>query len=576
MKTENNKALHRRFIFRYAGHMAFVVMLLAIFSLAGCSTDEFGSVSDMEVVPDGYVRAEINLSVMDKEQINTRATEAQESHIDNDNVWILVFDGTTENAKLMQRPIKASYSGGKLFALLYATAETRSVYIVANLYALQQTYLSTAMNFVEGTTTLAQLNAGLVAAATDIPAAGLMVNNTNPVLMCSSPPILCKAEDGGTTGITSLTGIMKRLAARIDVVVKPGIVADFSIQEVRLINGAKKTDILPLSAISVNNGGTQVYSTVANVVTNVAGGGKAIEAQVYLFQNRGKLANNTPNPTSIVVRGLYKGIAGYYRIDILNAADKTPYDIESNKIYTVSISDIENAGYMSESEAAANTASNGMKYTVTVSDQEATDILSNGEYYLAVSNSDFIDYSDDTSSDISAFTIYYNAPSSVSTATISALGTGLTFVAGLGLTTVNGVSGQLSAPNSGAHIVDVRVRLASNFVDGTIQVRMGNLFKTINLKRYSPVSFAQTVLSDYNNLPYVGAEVSSGSLPWLGVSTSPGIPSAAIGKVINPVGGIFIHIFPNETPAVRRGEIYVSREGNGGRARVRIKQSEKP
>lgn len=530
------------------------LLLSAVLFAASCIKEAAVEGDKLPPVPDGYIRASLGLVVAENEQVKTRATDVEEKAYDEANVWVLMFNATSvTNAApttLVQAPVRAIKSGTKLYAMLRATAQPVVIYVVAGLTAAQNTYLGIPANFTEGVTTYSALSTGTQLQTPAVTAAGILVGGTTPINyipLCTDPfPLLT-----GTLTLTEITADFKRIAAKIDVDASALSTADFTLEGVVLANGAQKGFLFPQYTLPANQGGVMQYAEKNTVVSN------KILSQIYLYEN-----NGTANPTELIIRGRYKGGASsYYRMDLHQETTPgvyIPYDIVRNKHYTLVITEIQNGGYSTLAEAGNNHPSNA-KYNVRITDPNSHDIVSNGEYYLGLSNSEYIVYGDGTLNNLHAVTLVHNAPPTVTTATITLAGTGLTFGTVTG-TTGTTTSRTLNTLNGTEQKLDINIQMAATFttaMTGAITIQLGNLSKTIPIIRREGLNAADSQLTDFLDVQYVGAEVTSGA-SWVRAS-------------LNPAGGFYIRYNSLLNMGVERSaELYVSRNNNKGRVKVKL------
>lgn len=543
------------------------LIILAVLTLSSfsCTKDHTNSGGDnLPPVPDGYVRTALHLTIADREQVNTRATPTQENAYDEANVWVLMFNATSAldaaPTTLVQAPVKATKSGNQLYVLLRSTNQPVSIFVVAGLTPTMNTYLGTTSNFTEGVTTYAQLLHLSHGFKTPVnPSAGIVVGGSTLPYFPMSTDLMFHST--GTITLTTIAPRFKRITAKINIDAS-AVSADFTLEGVRLQNGALQGNVLPQSPLPVAV--TAKYDEAVTVVSN------KIESAIYLYENNG-MDGSTPNPTTLIVRGRYKGgNSSYYRMDLLQsngAGGYTPYSIERNTCYTLSISEVKNGGYNTSNEASLNPPSN-TEYAVGVTDPDSHEILSNGQYYLGTSNSEFVVYEDGILTNQLAVTVTHNAPSTVTTNRIS-VSNGL-----IAETTA------LATPNGTVTTTNVLITIEGQFTSahtGTITIQLGNLTKTIKVFRRATLSPVGNIISDFSDPAYVGGEIKT-SGGWLRLSASPdgGHYTAAMNQpVVNPSGGIYFSM-SNNLPASggtpRNVSFFVWRRNDQGRVRVVAKQ----
>lgn len=528
-----------------------VQILVFISILAGLTCCSRDMIDDPDsFVPEGYVRATLDLQVEKPDSIVTRATSAEEDAYDESNVWALLFNATSDSDKtpttLVQAPVKAIKSGNTLHVLLRATTQPVTLYLVAGLSPALNTYMATATNFGEGITDFATVNSQLQTA--DITTTGVPIGSGAYFHMSSE----LISYPAGTIPITSITESLTRNVAKINIDAS-AVTSDFVLEGVTLANGAKIGFVLRQPDIPTNNGGTLQYEEKTFVT------GNKLTSEIYLYENAGFFTNGTtPNPTKLIVRGKYKGgESSYYRMDILKNDGGTyiPYDIKRNFCYTLKIEKIENGGYRTFNEALAGEPSNTW-YNVVVNDPDSYDIVSNGHYYLGVSNSEFIVYGDPGQIDnLHITTVTTDAPT----------GTKTSISASSDLTLI---TTSLTTPNGAATTTKIYATLNS-IGTSHIDLRVGNLTKRIIVRRGQSVVYENSEKADFIAPEYTTGEVVSG-MEWVRLAAASNANfNVSPPSLVNPNGGIYVRY--NSTGTMnnsRSAELYVSKTNDQGRAKM--------
>ncbi len=218
---------------------------------------------------------------------------------------------------------------------------------------------------------------------------------------------------------------MVPVASKVDVTANS--VSGFNLQEVTLLNGAKKArirstvlnndDLTPNElSLPINLGGTTQYKPLAAV------GNTTSATPIYFYPNNGDGPFDAPldleedtnisdtykgkNPTYLVLKGRAKGydVDGYYKIPIrykfkaidaggvVSEESDYTYNIVRNNHYKVSIIAVDNAGYSSFDEAVAGPA-NDVVYDIVIDDESSDDrneliVSNNGTHYMEVKGSE--------------------------------------------------------------------------------------------------------------------------------------------------------------------------------------------
>ncbi|WP_291528890.1 hypothetical protein [Bacteroides sp. UBA939] len=533
-----------------------VIFFAILAGFAGCSEETMQEVPP-PAIPEGYIRVALDLQVEGHELVQTRADDTVEQAYDKSNVWVLLFKATNDSdstpTELLQAPVKATQSGNTLYALLRATTQPVTLYVVTGL----STALNTAMvtEFPEGTD-FADVNSRLVTA--EVPSTGVPIGGISYFHMSSDPVFY----SSGTTLITSITQPLIRNVARIDVDASAISITDFELEGVTLANGAKEGYVLRQAAIpAAYDGDILQYQEMASI------DGNRLVSQIYLYENAGLRSDGTtPNPTMLIVRGKYKDatgsvVSGYYRMDIVKRNDDgtyTPYSIERNHCYTLTITKIETCGYRSVNEAIANKPSN-TESQVIVTDANSYNVVSNGHYYLGVTNTAFISYGAATSQTIT--TIASNAPSGNYT------NYGIPDILDGSSFTVPTTKVDFNADLSGA---------AVNYT-GVATVRAGNLVQYITIQKKAAVSHSSTgVIEDFSTDDYVvGRVVGTTSGGRVRIAVKPGdfnsANEAIASSLVSPNGGFYIYYNSSSLASgALVGEVLLAKANNADRVKIAL------
>lgn len=548
-------------------------LLLVLLGVSSCQKETIITTGKRPAVADGYVRTSLNLAVADNEQVSTKAIPTEESDYDQNNVWVLVFkveEGVTDyQSTLFQKPVKAKLSAGAYYADLRYTNSPVFIYVVTGLTDDMNNKLANEDNFEVGvtkyndvvqnflTTELMDLDPG--AASVGVP-----IGNGVYFPMCSDK----LSYPTGTTEVTVLKSpseskvLLNRIVAKIDIDASTINTSNFELCGAKLTNGTNVGFVLPFKhADGYQNKG--VWYKEMNTVS-----GNSILSQIYIYEDFELNAQKNPS-TKLIVRGKYKGAATdcYYRMDLHKENGDntfTPYYISRNTHYTVKINKIEGQGYATPEEALVNPPSNA-KYTIVVDDISASDIVTNGQYYLAVSNSELVVYSD-AFADIVAVKVTTDAPQSVTTNSVTVTSTG---------------SGNLSVNTSTINIpnkynnettkdTEIRITIPATFTtadEGTITIKLGNLTKTIKVTRQAEHPVAG-VFNDFKDDAYISGYVeSTGASNWLKLSASAdgSNPTTPTKKQVLSSGGIYMVI---DGEIGSEALFFLSRNDDKGRVRV--------
>lgn len=535
-------------------------IIAIIFLLTGFSSCTIDSLSNdprpVSTVPDGYILTTLDLSVEKSGDIQTRATVTEEGAYDKNQIWALLFYNEG-SFPLVQAPVKAIPKDDQFHLMLRATKKPVLLVLVTGLNSTMNEYLGNPGNFTEGGTTYGIVFNKLISDPVTAGGGGVPIGNGSYFHMSTAP--IYRAN---TTSLNSetLNAQFKRNVAKIDVnattITDRGV---FALEGVTLVNAAPTGSVLQPSTIPTTPPASAIRYAEKTTGTN------QLLSQIYLYENAGRLSNGTDNPTKLIVRGKYmNGVSSYYRMDIVakNDADKTytPHDINRNFCYTLNIKKIENAGYPTFDEALAAAPTN-TGTEVIVTDPNTHDIVSNGHYFLGVSNSDLIVRGDNEQiKDLLITTVTTDAPKEGTVTSITA-SSGITLhrdteirLSTTGAPTKSNIVATISLPETGTGYIDMRV---------------GNLTKRINISRFMGIMYADSHRTEYIENVYVEAEVVSGT-EWVRLNTTNTVAADFNSLPVSLINkGIYIRCNSTlDMNATRSAEVYIHRANDQGRIKL--------
>lgn len=449
--------------------LIYLSLLISLLSLVfSCQTDSFELEQDSDSVielTDGRLRVPIQLYISEREVVETKSAPS-DAETTIRNAYVLVFEQDGNNL-LLQR-VEATQN---------STDRTK-------IYADLRPYLSSC--FIHVLINLSTENIEIIKSATKLDDIRHLTEKQssldNDILPLSSARIGLSAINTNT--VKDLTIPLKFAYARVDVSVKEEIKDQFSLQEGFVINAAKEGYVIEHAGLAPDFGGECSSKIIS------ANDPQRIN-ELYIFENNGASDNQQQgtNPTDLLIKGTKTGFSeGYYKIRIAYGTNKDSYDIRRGVRYAVNITSVKGPGYLTKEEAEENEPSN-VEFEIKVNDGSSKDVVvSNGKYYLGVSNTEFIVCADNAHG-VTATTLSHNAPSSVSTASIQVQGTGITLSANQQGLTVS-QDGKSATINLQTPKVPIKVDLTSTAQPGTLTIRIGDLVKTIAIKKIAKVEDA--------------------------------------------------------------------------------------
>lgn len=482
------------------------------------------------------------------------------------NVFLLVFD---ENETFIEvQPASEATGEYNYIASLAPQSRKCLIYVVANVPIIMDRAKN---NWITGTTTLDDIKTSLL--KDRLPGSD---SSRSIMEVPALPPLssVLAIEVNGISASTTLTDeiMMERATAKITVTTSS---AGFVVYGANLCDAPVRGYVfagMPFGTIGKADywgpdgaGGYSPESMIRH----------ATEANpLYSYESPDTHA------TYLIIKASYKGIDGYYRIN-LKDKDKKQLALQRNYRYSVHIKKIQTTGYRTATEAKANTALNdlpGSDVEVDVSDGYSHDIVSNGEYYLGVENSEFIIYSQRTVNDESVTKVFWNAPATVARG-------GVTYQASdidgnpvhSGIVVTDCFSGNNSSVQSG----DLKISLPDNVIQVSIRLRLGNLEKTINVTRKTDnLSFGEAIMFEP---AYIWGRIAYNSASYQWASLSKNMNAEVFEgshEMENPDGTANLYLLfasnltQNTDHGDREATIYMARANESGRTKIKVLQPE--
>lgn len=535
------------------GHLLWVGMLLSglLVLSTGC-TDE-SPVGNFPIKEGEKVKLRLYFDVPKQQTVQTRSISDDE-FIDPSGLYILVFD--TNNILVeAEKVINIGTPDNPMYYTnLTSTSQQRNIYILANAAGVLDGKKET---WTVGGTTLDEIK-------NDLQTEPLPSDNGIATAMPHPHPMIGYVSSSSISSSTSIgttdTKIeLTRTTAKVEVINKTPEAANVLLLGANLANAPLQSYLFAdpnapqtigrANYGSSSSGTNDLLSTGANPTLTLYGYESAVQAD---------------NNTFVVVKVSFKGTEGYHRIDLTNA-DKEQLALKRNHQYIVNINHIGAPGYSTAEAAIGNPASVDVRYDISVTDNHSHDIISNGEYYLGVSNSELIVYDNANLLNLLVTTLTTDAPATVPTATVSVLSGNISLVA------------TSKTPLAGStYTSDVRINMPAAVKDASLRIEVGDLTRTILIKRHSYVPEPGGVLEEFHKSEFVSGQIELDSRNWLKLSASVNGSSGKEDELDNPSGGIVIHAasnvgFENEVTD-RVGTLYMARANDKGRAKVILKQ----
>ena len=539
-------------------HIIYLLVLLTFFSACSIKEEVPG---EPVTIGETKVRFELFTKAGTYGLPVSRAGE-NESVVDQ-QPWVLVFLGTGGTASFVEA-VQAELYNGKTYVYLEEQAGNCQLLILANspnrFYMNGVGYAYTADNLVN---TLRGrdldyacrnlLTEALIDPQYTVPYSGQKLPMSDLVN-------LSKID----ASVTIPNIQLKRIVGKI---VVENTDADFVLEGIAVVaNVAKNSKLHNLTdALEQNIGAENLVeyrkddSYALNIVDAeeiVTGGQTTKNNPLYVYET-----HSLSNDTYLVIRGQYKGEMFFYKMALVNN-DQHVLDILRNTEYIFTITSVRGRGFISMADAKASLASNtNLDYSILVQEESSYEIVSNNEYYLGVTNSHFEIYASAASGTAYvAFSLTTDCKSeNIGERTITATS---------GLRIVSPVDGMI--PVSTTLPSQVKIEMLAGFTSGEIELRLGNLRKTVTVKKREQVTSSGTIISSFiDDGYYISAYVEDYvNHSWLKLGPEEGEVRNDPDYIYVDNGKIKLYVEKN-TSGNREGVVYVS-VGKGITQRIKV------
>lgn len=539
-------------------HIIYLLVLLTFFSACSIKEEVPG---EPVTIGETKVRFELFTKAGTYGLPVSRAGE-NESVVDQ-QPWVLVFLGTGGTASFVEA-VQAELYNGKTYVYLEEQAGNCQLLILVNspsrFYMNGVGYAYTADNFVN---TLRGRD--LDYACRNLLTEALIDPQYTVPYIGQKLPMSDLVNLSKIDASVTIPNIqLKRIVGKI---VVENTDADFVLEGITVVtNVAKNSKLHNLTdALEQNIGADNLVeyrkddSYALNIVDAeeiVTGGQTTKNNPLYVYET-----HSLSNDTYLVIRGHYKGESFFYKMALVNN-DQHVLDILRNTEYIFTITSVRGRGFISMADAKASLASNtNLDYSILVQEESSYEIVSNNEYYLGVTNSHFEIYASAASGTAYvAFSLITDCKSeSIGERTITATS---------GLRIVSPVDGMI--PVSTTLPSQVKIEMLAGFTSGEIELRLGNLRKTVTVKRREQVTSSGTIISSFiDDGYYISAYVEDYvNHSWLKLGPEEGEVRNDPDYIYVDNGKIKLYVEKN-TSGNREGVVYVS-VGKGITQRIKV------
>lgn len=483
-----------------------------------------GCVKDPETLAPGQgTEGQISLYITPstRTQVTTRSATPADETIDPQSVCVLLFSGNENNSTLLGWSFAVSAGQGAYGVKLPEQSGACYACVVVNFRTGIET---AAAGWTKGATTLADVRQSLV--TEPLPTVSGIITGmpaTHPMTGGYDIPGGIKK----TTTIGSSASPVILTPATVKITVRNQVVTSgpysFVLQGATLFNAPDRGYVMPaataqdINLLPYGPGGDASQMTVATQTVE----GVTSTLPLYCYESA------ADNATSVIIKALYNGNEGYYRLCIFQADKRTLRSLDRSYHYKIVVRTVQAAGYRTAAEAMANPAANGIAYDIEASDPDSFDIITNGIQYLGVSNSEYRMYN---SNYINVYERIYNDPimdrkdnvlaMTPFTVTILTYTTAQNWEAGTvtasaGIHLYNddntAISESLTLPLPAAAGTPVRKELKAcfddDFTEGQLDIRIGDLHKVIKVTRAASIDLTGEQIPLGKDIAYVSVGV---------------------------------------------------------------------
>lgn len=376
-----------------------ILQYLILFSVSllafSCADNELFESSDPVVVPpvpEGKARINLYTNVDYFQKPTSRAA------IDEDKVnnlpWVFVFNNITSPSNTTFKEVKqAELIDGKTVVELSESTTAVRVLVVANApatfwnrstlahVAFDETNLTTALTGKDYATAVNTIlySPKLLAPLTASPYDG-------DYLPMSGKYDLTSVASDGNIGTTETPVALTRIVAKTTVINSQ---SDFTVEGLGAINTRacgrlyQEGSTLP----NTTDTGKMNYINSSDEIIAVIDAANNVDNALYLYESA------AADGVALILKGKHGASASkYYKLQFRSSADGKVVDIKRNHWYKFKISYLsESMGYDNVTGAISGNFANA---ELIIEDMNVHDIVSNGKFYLGVSNSEFIHFGD--------------------------------------------------------------------------------------------------------------------------------------------------------------------------------------
>lgn len=534
-------------------HIAYLFALLAL--LSACSE----KVNETDNVEDTIVRFELFTRAGSYGLPVSRAV-ADEDALDR-QPWVLVFSGTGGTASFVEA-VQAEILNNKTYVYLKRQTSTCQLLILANppsqFYVGGTGYAYTSDNFANtlGGRNLDYVCKNLLTEPLTNP------QYTVPYVGQELPMSDLVSVSKIDVSVTIPQINLKRIVGKV--IVK-NIAPDFVLEGITTVTNIpgqgqfyNRNSTLLINNLVEYRGNVSYSSDIVNAETISASEQSTESSPLYLYES-----NTQTNASYLIIRGTYKGESYFYKMAFVNN-NQNVLNILRNTEYEFTITSVKGQGFKSVEDAKISLASNSnLKFTTLVQDDSGYEIMSNNDYYLAVTNSHLELYTiGGTGDTYTAFTLITDCGHTFpNKRTITSLTSGLEIV--------SPADGKIPVGTTTPY--DVKIKVAAGFTTGQIEIYLGNLRKIVTVTRKDRVvAGGATITAFMENGYYISASVEDyNNHSWLQLAPGDGIVRNDPDYIYVDDGLITLKVGTG-SGSIRNGTVYVSAKEGTETKRIKV------
>ncbi len=529
-----------------------------VVSLTTCMEESIVPNGAWTDVPEGMVRLTLYTNAADYSIPVTRG-QADEEGVDDP--MVLVFDGMGDTATFTEAA-QSEVAGSETTVILTKTSQAATILLIANapenkFYDGTNEAAFTADNITAAMAgrTLAEVEEVLLTVALDNPQSVAPFTSPQTKLPVSGITVVTEIDENTQLGTSASELLLTRSVAKASVTVAAGL-DGFTLHGAGIANAPLNGSFYRNGITIQGNTSNTTHYLTASSGDGVSGMAAAVgnttsATPLYLYEAETTLG------TALIVKGTYNGTEYYYKLAFRYQGNEL--EIERNKDYKFTITGAA-SGYTTMQEAIDGALSNTpITYDIEVTDAMSHEIVSNGHYYLGVSNSTVLIYGDQTTLN-EAFVVTTDA-----TAAMKVSPGVIAITSGYGLTL-----SETTIALGGSTTVNVEMPESTSTASVTVQV--GNLTKTVDFIRYPNFDFGGFTRLPYTD--YVNCEMEPGTGEWFKLMGAD-YKRFTGDKTFTHGQWLCIAADPhlsNDGTEIREAVFYTARGSSGGRSKIYVRQ----